>query len=371
MKKQLIPVLITLAFINISIVMGQTNNIDTPLFLPDHSSIRYVGRIDFENLQKPKLISAGSFLTFSFTGTHCSVLLDYEFGSDGYAFIAVECDGNYLGRIKVYKGHEKYEVVSGLANTIHSIRICKATEAITGYIEVKGIVCNSMAADKQIPVHSIEFIGNSITSGAESDSSEYPCSSAVWHDRHNAYLAYGPRLARKLDADWVLSSVSGMGLTRNWNSEGPALPAYYDNLYLNSDFSRKWTGKEYNPELVTICLGANDYSTGDGSYDRKPIDSAVFVNEYIRFVKHIRQRYPAAIICLINSPVFDGDLRLQFQRYLESTVNAVKKETGDQKVFYFSYKHKYEGGCSGHPNTEEHQKMADELLPFIRKITGW
>ena len=44
----------------------------------------------------------------------------------------------------------------------------------------------------------IEFIGNSITCGAAADVSEVPCGSGVDYDQHNAYYAYGPRVARML-----------------------------------------------------------------------------------------------------------------------------------------------------------------------------
>lgn len=368
--KQLL-ILSIILFGSFKFTIAQMNPNATSLYLPDNSSIRYNGRIDFENPKNPRLISAGSYFTFNFTGTSCTVSLDYEFGGDGYAFIAIECDGKYHGRIKVDKKQEKYIIVDGLESITHSIKICKATEAITGYIELKGIECSNLEANKDIPKRRIEYIGNSITSGAESDTSVYPCNSGVWHDRHNAYLAYGPRLARELSADWLLSSVSGMGLTRNWNNEGPALPAFYDNLYLNSDSSKRWSVENYKPDLITICLGTNDNSGGDGSYDRKPLDSAKFVNTYIQFVNHLHKLYPDAVICLINSPVFDGELRNKFESYLEATVNSIKQQTGYLKLYYISYQHKYDGGCSGHPSIDDHRKMADELLPYIKKITGW
>jgi hypothetical protein len=308
------------------------------LFFPDDPTIHYTGRIDFADLGSPVLISAGSYFTFQFSGTCCSVLMKYASDDDGYAYIAVECDNRYIGRIKVDSEQEKYQVVSNLADTIHTLRICKATEAITGNIVFKGIECINIMPVTQIPFHRIECIGNSITCGAESDKSEIPCNTGTWYDHHNAYLAYGPRLARSLNADWVLSSVSGMGLTRNWNNEGPALPAFYDNLYLNGDSTKVWSGKDYNPDLITICLGTNDNSDGDGSYDRQPLDSNDFINVYVKFVMHIHQRYPDASICLINSPVFDGELREKFESYLESTIEKVKLEQDFKNYFIFHLK---------------------------------
>jgi lysophospholipase L1-like esterase len=347
------------------------NDASMNLFYPNNPAIRYIGRIDFENPETPKFISAGSYCTFRFKGSSCLVVIDSEYEGDGYGFIAVECDGKYLGRTKIVKGNEKYLIADGLTDSVHTIRICKATEAITGYIELKSIQCTDLTACEKIPTHRIECIGNSITSGAQSDTTDSPCNTGVWHENHNAYLAYGPILARSLNSDWLLSSVSGMGLTRNWNNEGPALPAYYDNLYLNADSAKPWTGKEYKPELITICLGTNDNSEGDGSYERKVLDSTTFINAYIRFIKHIHQLHPDAVICLINSPVFDGDLKNRFDSYLKSIVDSVRQELAYQRIHYTSYKYKYKGGCGGHPSTAEQQKMADELLPFIKSITGW
>ena len=120
------------------------------------------------------------------------------------------------------------------------------------------------------------------------DTSEIPCGSGVWYDHHNAYLAYGPLIARELNADWLLSSVSGIGMFRNWNSPGPTMPEVYQNLYLNTDSTVVWNAQTYIPDLISICLGTNDFSDGDGSYERTDLDSATFVNRYIQFVKFIR-----------------------------------------------------------------------------------
>ncbi len=341
------------------------------VYQPDNQNIHYIGRIDFTDPLKPKLSSAGSYFRFRMRGTSCTLLLENQYEEPNHNYISVEIDGQYHKRIKVTQDTSRYVIAENLPYGTHSILVCKATESFIGYIGLQGIQCKKIMKTRQYPVHAIEFIGNSITSGAEMDTAEFPCDSGVWHDRHNAYLAYGPLVARSLNASWVLSSISGMGLTRNWNNEGPGLPAFYDNLYLNDDSTKLWTAGIYSPELVTICLGTNDNSPGDGSYDRKPLDSSKYVNKYIDFVAHIRSRHPQSVICLINSPVFGGSDREIFNAYLESVVNSVRSATGDKKIFSFSYSSIYGKGCSGHPAREEHQQMANELLPYLRGITGW
>jgi lysophospholipase L1-like esterase len=368
--KKMKPVHLFMAFAGLSILSCDDPMETQKIFLPDNSKIHYTGRIDFSDTLKPKLSSAGAYFYFTMRGTSCTLLLDNEFEEPGHSYISVAVDGHYQKRIKVSKEIKRYVIAENLTYAVHNITVCKATESFLGYIELQGIQCRSLLKTKIIPKRKIEFIGNSITSGAELDTTEFPCDSGQWHDRHNAYLAYGPIVARSLKAQWVLSSISGMGLTRNWNNEGPAVPAFYDNLYLNADSTKPWT-TDYSPNLVTICLGTNDNSAGDGSYDRMPIDSATFVNAYIRFVKHLRTRYPNATICLINGPVFGGVDRDKFRGFLEATVIAVKDTTGDEKLFSFTYQNVYGKGCTGHPSMEEHELMAEELRPFLKKIMHW
>jgi lysophospholipase L1-like esterase len=340
------------------------------MYLPDNPAIRYCGRIDFIDPLKPRLSNAGAFFSFTIKGNSCSILLENQYEEPNHNYISIAIDGKYTGRIKIEKGIKKYSIAENLETGKHLILVCKATESFIGYIELLGIQCRKILISEPLPSRKIEFIGNSITSGAEMDTTFFTCDSGVWHDRHNAYMAYGPVVSRALNAQWVLSSISGMGLTRNWNNEGPGVPSFYDNLYLDADSTKPWAN-DYDPDLVTICLGTNDISPGDGSYDRKPLDSTNFVNAYVQFLAHLRSRYPNSTLCLINGPVFGEADREKFRNYLESTVSTYKKLTSDQRIFSFTYSNTYGKGCSGHPNLEEHQMMAEELIPFLKEIMNW
>jgi hypothetical protein len=354
-------------------INAQESNHSLPdnFFSSNHESILYSGRIDFTNSLAPKLISAGAYIKIKFKGSYCTLLFANQYEEPNNNFISIELDGEYEGRLLISESINEYLVAKDLIDTIHTLIVCKATESFTGYVEFQGLICKELLPPGDLPQRKIEFIGNSITCGAEMDTTDFSCGSDQYHDRHNAYLSYGPRLARSLYADWVLSAVSGMGLTRNWNDEGPGLPAFYDNLYLNNDSSFQWNKKDYNPQLVNICLGTNDNSEGDDSYDRKELDSGQFVDAYIVFIKRIRNKYPKAHICLINSPVFDGDTRNKFSGYLSKVVNTLKKENGGKNISYFSYTKQYNNGCTGHPSVEDHKEMARELFPFVKKMMNW
>jgi hypothetical protein len=335
------------------------------------SKIQYEGRIDFTNPEKPKLSGPGSYIKFQFKGTSCEVFLKDENLYDQKNYISVELDGNYTGRIVLDSTKQSYVLAKDLIDTDHTILICKATESSIGYIEFSGILCNELVDLENKNGRLIEFIGNSITCGMGLDLSGIPCESGEWYDQHNAYLAYGPLSARALDADWLLSSVSGIGMTRYWNTTGPTMPDVYDDLYLSIDSIMTWNPENHNPALVSICLGQNDFSDGEGPKPRAELDSTDYAEDYIKFLKKIRKRYPDAQIACISSPMIDGRKKKKLFSYLSAVVQYMQEKENDAKIHLFEFKLTYNKGCSWHPSREDHLAISYELLPFYKKIMGW
>ncbi len=255
------------------------------LHKPDSRHFLYTGRIDFTDPGKPRLSSAGAYIQARFKGSACSILLEDQNLNNNHNYISVVIDGEYLGRVKISRNIVEYPLVSGLPDREHTLQVIKATESQIGYIDFLGLICERIFPVEGNLKRKIEFIGNSITCGMGLDMSGIPCDSGEWYDQHNAYLAYGPKAAGELHADWLLSSVSGIGITRNWNSPGPTMPQVYANTFLDTNPQLIWDRDSYVPDLVSVCLGTNDFSDGDGSYDRAELDSAQFVNDYIRFIQ--------------------------------------------------------------------------------------
>jgi lysophospholipase L1-like esterase len=340
-------------------------------YKPDNPCIHYTGRIDFNNTLKPRLCGAGSYFQFKLKGTFCDILVEDQNLYGNHNYLSLVIDDQYRGRIKVSKEKRQYQLADSLDDSVHTILVCKATEAQIGYIDFLGIKCEQLLPFENSRIRKIEFIGNSITCGMGSDLSGIPCDSGAWYDQHNAYLAYGPLIARELDADWLLSSVSGIGITRNWNSDGPTMPQVYQNINLDTVANNRWEAASYVPDLVSICLGTNDFSDGDGTYQRAPLDSARFVNDYIQFVKFIRNRYPEAQICCLSSPMHSGEKSRRLTNYLQKVMENWKKSGKDEKIHLFVFAASYNNGCSCHPDQNDQQKMAEELLPFYKKVMGW
>ncbi len=344
------------------------------LYAPDHGNIRYSGRVDFMDKREPVLIGSASFVEMSFQGDSCQVLLRKLNPENEHNYISLELDGEDLGRTKI--GSTIFEALTIHAENIsdrHILKIFKATEAQNNYIAFGGIFCESLTELPPLHGKKIEFIGNSITCGMGNDLTNIPCDSGLWYDQHNAYWAYGPIVARELNTQFLLSSVSGIGIYRNWNSLRPAMPEVFENMYLNTDETRKWDFNSYTPDLVSICLGTNDMSLGDGIQERLPFDSAEYVSGYIDFVKVIYSKYPDTQVCLLTSPMIHDEQGMLLKGCLMAVQEIIDEEYSDRNpVAVFEFPSEIvPHGCSYHPNINDHKQIAAYLVAFYREVMHW
>ena len=363
-----IYLLVVLVFFTTAPVLAK----DFKFYSADEALLRYAGRIDFSDPTAPVLIGSASYVELSFSGDSCQVLLR-KMHANGHQYVSIELDGEYLERLKVAGDSlVAFTIKPNRKARWHHLKIYKATEAQNGNVAFAGVHAEKLYKLPKNPSKTIEFIGNSITCGMGIDWKEIPCGSGHWYDQHNAYWAYGPRVARTLDAQFVLSSVSGIGIYRNWNGVGPVMPAVYANLYLNDKIKSKWTPEGFEPDLVSICLGTNDFSEGDGARERKPFDADQFTSEYIAFVQTIYDRYPETQICLLTSPMVSGEKGEKFLNCLEAVKAHFSESRPDKKeIAIYNFSSIVPQGCDQHPDKEDHEKMAQQLLPFYEKVMGW
>jgi hypothetical protein len=335
------------------------------------SSLQPYGRYAFNNQQHVELISSAAHVGFSFEGKECNVFA-YILNANEHNYLQYELDGIYQKKIKIEGNNRHPFIITAASNGTHAVWIYKTTEAHTGPIFIEKITGKNLMALKKPEAPLIEFIGNSITCGAAADPSEMPCGTGVYHDQHNAYYAYGPRVARSLGTNFTMSSVSGIGIYRNWNSDGPAMPQVYEKMDFQDLSDRKWNFETYKPAIVSIALGTNDFSGGDGKKQRLPFDSAAFVSSYIKFVQLVKSKYPAAQIALLSSPMLNGDRMTALQNDLVSVKQNIDAlYPADKPVALFFFKPMQARGCSGHPNVEDHAILADELIPFFKKLLDY
>ncbi len=338
-------------------------SITLQLFTADNSNIQYLGRIDFTTPTAPRFANAGVYIKANFTGTFCDIVMSDESNMN---YISVSIDGQAPLRYLMTQGKATYRVASGLTAGQHTILICKDTEAAVNGLSFYGFHCESLLPVTDMPTRKIECYGNSITCGANMLNGPY-CTlvdnGTNWNAANCAYLSYGALTARALNAEWMLTSYSGIGLIHSCCSMSIIMPDVYDRLDLTSA-TKKWDFTKYVPDVVTICLGQNDGTSN--------VASANFKNTYVSFINNLRGKYPNASIFCLTSPMADVTLLNAMKTTLTNVVDSVNN-AGDSKVYWVQLPNNLLGGCTSnpHPNVAEHDSIASVLETAIKAKMGW
>lgn len=326
-------------------------------FLADNPLIQYMGRVDDHDPKKPTFWASGATIRARFRGPSCAVIL--ADGAAGHNYIEIVVDDAKPVRQKLRAALDTIQVAQGLSAGEHTVTITKNTESGIGPLSLLGFRCAQLRPLPPKPVRKLEFIGNSITCGTGMDQSEVPCGKGQWHDQHNAYLAYGPRLARQFNAQYHLTSVSGIGLIHSCCNLNITMPDVFDKVNQRAN-AVAWDFSRYTPDAVTICLGQNDGVQ----------DSTTFCRAYVAFLGTLRQQYPRAQLICLTSPMADARLTAALQSYLGGIVGYMNRQ-GDANVHSFFFARSYNSGCDRHPDLAEHELIAAELAPYLKKLLGW
>ena len=319
------------------------------------------GRYDL-NGDELELITSACHFGFEFKGKECKVYAR-SFDKNAHGYIQYEVDGKYIKRVRIADTVSNEIKITTDKDTVHQVWIYKATEAHSGPLFIQKIEGSDIVSIERPKKKLIEFIGNSITCAAAADDSDVKCNQGEYHDQHSAYFSYASRVARALDVNYILNSVSGIGIYRNWNSEGPTMPMVYDKTDFQLESNRSWDFSKYTADVISIALGTNDYSDGDGGYDRKPFDKKIYTEKYIDFVKTVKAKNPKASIILLSSPMINGDRREILQSCLTDVKNSIDKSfPNDKPVTIHFFKEMQPRGCSYHPSVEDHEIMAKEVM---------
>lgn len=314
-----------------------------------------------------ELISSGAYFSFEFEGNEFEMKISLPAWVQ-HSYLQYEVDGLYKNRIKIDKRDEKISISAGTGGK-HVVTIYKATEANSGGVFIEEIRATNVTPMTIAKKPLIEYIGDSITCGAASDDSDIPCGKGSYVDYHNAYLSYGPRVARAVNANFIITAASGKGVYRNWNNDGPTLPFLYKRKSLMPNDKEEWDQKIFKPDVISIALGTNDLSDGDKKTERQPFDKNKFVDEYLKFIDYLKSVNPEAKIVLLSSPtvgVVKGQLLEDAMQTIKAAVdNKYKKATPVELIYFKGIK---PAGCNGHPSINQHEMMANEILKQFAEI---
>ena len=163
---------------------------------------------------------------------------------------------------------------------------------------------------------------------------------------------------------------------RNYdNTEEGTLPKIY-NLVLPDQPDVKWNFSLYQPDLVVVNLGQNDF--GPESYGSIIItDSLRFTNAYLELLEKVKKNNPKAkILITIGGGLSD---------YFPQGLKRLSRSRVWLKNIAITFNTKYPNSCEifelktvqppygedWHPTVNAHNKMADQAIIAIKKYMNW
>ncbi|MEO5905715.1 MAG: GDSL-type esterase/lipase family protein, partial [Saprospiraceae bacterium] len=326
----------------------------------DNPNLRWHGRIYADKSGDRYLISPASYVSFRIQGEKCRVWLQNAAPQGEYNYFSVTVDGFHQKRLMIKSDSLfQFDIPIRTPGEFHDIMISKETEASCGQIIITGIEAAGLLSPTGETKKKIEFIGNSITAGMSSDESEIACGYGNWYDQSNAYDAYGPRVARELNMDYAVTAVSGIGVYRNSGSDFPVMGDIYESTFLTAHpEDPKWDFHQWQPDIVAINLGTNDFSDGGGMIQRLPFDSTNFIENFVRLVAVVHKHHPDAKIIFLQSSMSGPQYIDIHKACLDAVVQQSRSSIAGLSIDVFSFSPFNASGCSGHPGVEDHGRMA-------------
>lgn len=331
-------------------------------FDADDPNIEYIGRFDFSNPKIVRFDWSGVQIKTIFSGT--SISLKLKDGNNDYNIFI----DNRLYKVLHTTVDTIYSISTTLENKQHSFLLTKRTEAIFGIASFEGLIIDpgkKLLKPSSSIKRKIEFIGDSFVAGFGSEGTSPDC--IFSRETENNYVAYGPVLARKLNADYSIVAISGIGAVRNHadtlSTSYSPLPFYYDRACMNDTV--RWDFKRWQPELVILRLGRNDY------WNHPFPPRSVFRTAYLDLLKKIRNVYPETYILALCGPIRKDP----HCAYIKSAVLEMQTKLNDKKIKFLKMELKLDPkkdfGCQKHPNASGHKKITDFLEPVIRNWLKW
>lgn len=125
-----------------------------------------------------------------------------------------------------------------------------------------------------------------------------------------------------------------------------------------------WDFQKYRPDVVLVAIGQNDNHPEDYMKEDYQGEKAIYWRKhYKQFLICLREKYPEAyIIC--HTTLLCHDISW------DNAIDEVVKSLNDKKISHYIFKR---NGCGtpGHLRIPEAEEMAEELLAYIKKLTGW
>lgn len=332
----------------------------------DNGNFSYMGRVSTQVAGSVRFTYPGVAIQAEFKGR--AVAASFKPGS---GYFMVEIDDTNPFKIFVSPNDSVMLLADNLSNGSHKLRLMYCQEGYEQRPAFYGLYTeNGQVGKYALPQRRILYIGNSITCGYGVEA--HSPNVGFKYDTENHYYTYAAIAARQLNAQHHAVARSGIGIYKNYGgpitgSLGTTMPDKFD-LTLFTDAANiegleRWNHSSYQPHVICVNLGTNDTSLD--TYDTARMHKA-----YVSFILRLRSLYPDARIVMLSGSMMSGKALADCNAVLDAAV----KEVNDPKVTRFNFTPQSGSlgyGADWHPSVRQQRKMANELVPYLKKIMGW
>lgn len=350
---------------------------------PGPPAIRTIGRFDETDPAGPKCGWPGCRVIANFEGTSVRTKLVEQAFDCGPSEWDVAIDGQWQPKIVLHDGTNDLTLASDLPQGKHQVELYRRSEAQCGVTQFLGY---DFGGGTLLPpplrkARKIEIIGDSDVSGfgyegAVTGSCE---PGPVWAAHLENYrLAWGERLATKLDAEMNSVVFSGKGFYYNiWRPDTETIGILYPRANPIDDKS-VFDLTKFTPDAVVVSIGGNDYNIGmPEDFGAAPLDK--FTGKVREMTDMLRANYPATHIFLMAYAVLTDEYppgrgrRTNVETALK-TVTSEHNTAGDARVYFVAPSQAVDTeltACDGHGGPEYHERIAVYMAEQILAKTGW
>ena len=342
-------------------VQAVAANIDYTRRLTD--GVSYTGRTLQQADGSVSYDWVGVYVQTEFTGGTIAV----EMADTKVSYHNVFIDDQWVDKIRVDStGRQRIVLAKNLDKRPHRLRLQRACEGggrttVYGFYVPRGGTLAAVAPRERM----IEVYGDSYTCGYGSDSPDHKEHFKI--ESENVDHAYSCIIARYFGADYAIQAHSGQGMVRNFNDKKQRSDYTMLNRHtqvFDNEREPAYTFDRYQPSLIMINLGTNDFSR-----EVQPRPNQ-YTDNYMKMIRSLRSHYgnEVPILCILPHSA---------SKYLQVSFEELRKCCYADKQVYFAepmleiLRDQRDFGADGHPNYQGHRKIAMKLIPQISRIMNW
>lgn len=357
--------------------------------------IRRMGRTT-ETDGKLNLFWTASGIDFCFRGAEISAQFTTNY-SLFEQWIAMEVDGYFLLRMPLPRGTSEVSLLRGLDRQVsHRIRIFKEVQAMPedpdSFLSLDSLCFDGEVTAPPAADLTIEFVGDSITSG------EGSCGAEMEMDWISPFFGvennYARMTADSLNAKFSCVSQSGWGVLSDYkNDPYCVIPPYYEKICgvvsgaqnINAGAHDLYDFRSDPADFIVVNLGTNDDGAFHGEPYTDPETGKVFaqrldefgcprMDDALRFEEAVVSFLRKIRSCSHDSQIIwcYGMLGDFLAHEIAAAVKSYQSESGDAKVHFLLLPPVRPGmyGARQHPGRPAHEAAAKILSSYIRQLRG-